>query len=159
MDQHYCSIIHGGLFIIFNENNVTASHCCLRTDMAQINPKQFWNSEKFQKLRDLNNSGQWDPGCSNCKRLEAAGQVSFRNGMNQGLGIFGKTNVSGPARIDLKFDRSCNLACRICGPDSSTLWQKHLKEHNEWPGKVFSPTHQDEVYRVLDSLEIGRAHV
>lgn len=48
--------------------------------------------------------------------------------MNDGLKIYPATNLSGPARIDLKFDKSCNLACRTCGTWSSTYWQKYLQQ-------------------------------
>jgi sulfatase maturation enzyme AslB (radical SAM superfamily) len=61
---------------------------------------------------------------------------------------FGKrTNLSGPQRLDLMFDNSCNLACRSCGADRSTFWQKHLKENNI--ADSFSP-----VSRVDDMIDI-----
>jgi sulfatase maturation enzyme AslB (radical SAM superfamily) len=93
--------------------------------------EEIWNSFEFTKIRDINSKNVWDTdqGCQNCKSLEAAGLLSMRNGMNHGLGVYGQTDLSGPARIDLKFDIGCNLACRSCGPNSSTFWQKHLIQH------------------------------
>jgi sulfatase maturation enzyme AslB (radical SAM superfamily) len=123
-------MIHGGLELNFKNDGGVAQHCCLRNKKFLIDLNtDYWNSDRFNSLRDINNTNSWATGCENCKNLESAGQVSFRQGMNSKFGIDNK-NLSGPLRIDLMFDSSCNLACRTCGPDSSTFWQKHLREHN-----------------------------
>ena len=89
----------------------------------------FWKNKEFNQLREINKQNIWDPGCSNCQVLEFSNNTSFRIGMNEGLQIFGQTDIKGPSRIDLIFDISCNLACRSCGPESSTYWRQHLKEN------------------------------
>lgn len=147
-------MIHGGLNIDI-KGTLFAQHCCLRKDQIPIPPGlPIWQSPGFAPLREKNLQNQWDPGCANCENLEKAGLTSFRQGMNQGLGIYGKENLSGPARIDIMFDISCNLACRTCGPHSSTFWQKHLKEHNEWSYPIFTPRSRTEIIQLLSELNL-----
>ena len=124
MNEIYCPIIHGGLTIdIKNDSKILVRQCCLRTDASV--QTDIWNNQKFNDLRSLNIESKWDKGCNQCERNENAGLESFRTGMIKGLDI--KTNLTGPMRLDLMFDISCNLACRTCGPDFSTFWQTHLK--------------------------------
>jgi hypothetical protein len=104
------------------------NQCCLSTSVLEIpeDPGQLWNNEKFIEIRKMNENNVWLNGCWECERVESAGIKSFRQSMIEGLGL--EKNLSGPQRIDLLFDRSCNLACRTCGPDNSTFWSKHLKD-------------------------------
>ena len=73
--------------------------------------------------------------------------------MIEGLGM--EKNLSGPQRIDLLFDRSCNLACRTCGPHSSTLWIRHLKD-NGLGVNIESGTSNnlDTIRKVLTALDL-----
>jgi len=128
MTDMYCSEIHGGLHLVFppNSNLPMVQHCCLRNDLWPAQKEgNFWHDPKFQPLRLKQH---WDPGCLQCKRIEDSGNQSLRTGMNEGLEIYPATDLSGPARIDLMFDKSCNLACRTCGTHSSTFWQKYLQQ-------------------------------
>lgn len=152
----YCSMIHGGLHLDFKSSVPIAQECCLRTSMKPVDVSEnFWNNKNFLPLRKLNIENQWSPGCDNCRLLELSGQTSFRTGTNEGLGIYGKTNLTGPARIDLMFDISCNLACRTCGTHSSTYWQKHLKEHRLWDAPIFAPRKKEEVISALSKLDLS----
>lgn len=155
MNNIYCSMIHGGLQIDFRKESLLAKHCCLRTDFFSVDKeKSVWDRQEFVPLREKNLLNEWDPGCSNCHRLEKSGLTSFRQGMNYGLGTNGKTDLSGPARMDITFDISCNLACRTCGTHSSTFWQKHLKEHNEWNKPIFFPRSKHEIIDILSKLNL-----
>jgi sulfatase maturation enzyme AslB (radical SAM superfamily) len=127
----HCPMIHNGLTISIdnNEPNVIIQSCCLRKDEYIITSKlNIWNDSRLIPLREKNNKNEWDTGCWTCQGNEAAGITSFRTGMLEKFGV--KKNLSGPSRLDLMFDISCNLACRSCGPQSSTFWQKHLKDNN-----------------------------
>jgi sulfatase maturation enzyme AslB (radical SAM superfamily) len=65
-----------------------------------------------------------------------------------------RKNLPGPQRLDLTFDVSCNLACRTCGPESSTFWQKHLKDNN-LPFATTSPVSKaDEMIAILKTLDL-----
>lgn len=156
MDNLYCSIIHGGLTLSFKSDTAVAQHCCLRPLVFPVDTSvNFWNDRQFVDLREHNKTNKWHSGCANCEKLEQAGAVSFRQGMNDGLGIQGQTDLTGPVRIDLMFDISCNLACRTCGPGSSTFWQKHLKQLNEWSEPIFVPRTKEQVIDALRKLDLS----
>jgi len=160
MTDLYCSMIHGGLNLDFKATNVSnqvaVKHCCLRGDSFSVDlDHDFWQNKKLETLRETNKKNVWDSGCSNCERLELSNEVSFRTGMNQGLQIIGQTDLSGPARIDLMFDISCNLACRICGPNISTYWQRHLKENKLWDQPISAPRQKNEVIGALSRLDLS----
>jgi sulfatase maturation enzyme AslB (radical SAM superfamily) len=155
----YCSMIHGGLNLDFknltDKGQALIQHCCLRKDLFPVDITQnFWKDTKLEKLREINKQNIWDSGCSNCQYLEASNNASMRTGMNHGLQITGQTNLLGPSRIDLMFDISCNLACRSCGPESSTYWQRHLKENKLWNQPVSTPRKKDEVIGALSKLDL-----
>ena len=119
-----------------------------------LDPQDVWNDKKFIEIREQNRQGQWHSACSNCESLEQSGMASMRTGMNQGLELDQRYDLPGPARLDLQVDISCNLACRICSPSYSTYWQKHLKEHNEWPEKIFSPNRINTIYETINNIDL-----
>lgn len=153
-------MIHSGLNLDFkaseSDNLASIQHCCLRKDLFPIElTHNFWKNSNLEKLREINKQNVWAPGCDNCQRLESSNNTSFRTGMNDGLEIFGQTDLSGPARIDLMFDVSCNLACRSCGPESSTYWQRHLKEHKLWNQPISAPRKKIKVINALSKLDLS----
>jgi sulfatase maturation enzyme AslB (radical SAM superfamily) len=153
MNNLYCPIIHGGLHIYFDRGNLAVKHCCLRDDEFPVDINtNYWKDRSFNILREQNKQNVWARGCENCQSLEASGQISFRSGMKQGLGISGY-ELSGPSRIDITGDISCNLACRTCGPNISTFWQKHLKIHNLWDKSVETP--YNDVVLALKKLDLS----
>ena len=153
----YCPMIHGGLNIELKaqQGGLTFNQCCLSTTQTQISQDvtNLWQNEKLKHNRQLNNQNIWLDDCWQCERLEGAGVKSFRESMIEGLGS--KKNLAGPQRIDLLFDRSCNLACRTCGPRSSTFWEKHLRDNN-LPVVKFKPTDNlATIKEVLTNLDLG----
>lgn len=154
-NQVYCAMIHGGLNINLKNNEPWIQQCCLRRDRIPIKiGVPFWPHQEFNRLQQINLSGQWDSECHGCESLEKIGEKSFRQGTNQGLGMSGSTNLSGPARIDIMFDISCNLACRTCGASSSTFWQRQLKEIGEWSGPISTPRKKNEIIQTLATLNL-----
>jgi hypothetical protein len=151
----YCAMVHGGLNLNLKDNSPWIQSCCLRQDKFEIEiGKPIWYLLEDSSLRQKNLSKQWDTGCHNCKSLETLGMPSFRTGMNDGLELKGQTALSGPARIDIMFDISCNLACRTCGTSSSTMWQKQLKSIGEWNQPIFSPRNKHDIMRALAGLDL-----
>jgi len=154
----YCSMIHGGLVLDFKQIPTGgAQHCCLIAGKRfEIDIKtNFWNNPNFDTLRSLNKKDIWDDKCFGCKNIEDQGSESLRTGTNQGLIDSKKTNFSGPLRIDLMFDIRCNLACRSCGVDSSTFWQKHLKDNGLWNKPVYSDKNKDRVITALSNIDLS----
>ena len=149
-------MIHGGLNLDIKGSTPMVKHCCLRPDEFAVDLTQnFWEDKRFYALREFNKQEQWDPGCNNCQRLEQINLDSFRTGTNAGLQMYGQTDLSGPARIDLMFDISCNLACRICGTHSSTFWQKHLKENGLWDDPITGANPTKNVINALKQLDLS----
>jgi sulfatase maturation enzyme AslB (radical SAM superfamily) len=149
-------MIHGGLQINLkrSKDNTHINHCCLRNDLTQVlDFTNLWKNPKLMPLRELNKQNKWDPGCWTCQGNELSGLTSFRTGT---LEMFGdKKDLTGPQRLDLMFDIGCNLACRSCGPYSSTYWQKHLTENNI-PFNAPSPTSQaDKMISILQTLDLS----
>ena len=157
MSDLYCSMIHGGLNLDLKlQSQIRVQHCCLRNDLWSVkDAKNIWHNQNYIPLRAINLENKWANGCANCENLEKSGMYSFRDGMNDGLGIFKQQDLSGPARIDLMFDISCNLACRTCGTWSSTFWQKHLKQHGEWNQPIFTPRNKQDVIECLKNLDLS----
>ena len=72
--------------------------------------------------------------CMNCYKKEAESSFSPRiHETIDWIKKFGGPNVDQPFLqfIDVRYDPTCNLKCKTCGPKSSTLWQKERKI--SWP--------------------------
>jgi sulfatase maturation enzyme AslB (radical SAM superfamily) len=154
----YCSIIHGGLNLNFKSDLLQAQSCCLRGKDSPVDKTiNLWNQQVLLDLRQLNKQNIWDETCSKlCHQVEKSNLTSMRLGMNQGLTPYDQPNdLTGPIRIDLMFDLSCNLACRICGPDNSTFWQKHLKAHGHWNKPISTQIGKEEVIGQLKTLDLS----
>jgi sulfatase maturation enzyme AslB (radical SAM superfamily) len=156
----HCPMIHGGLHISFKNNSpsVYTQQCCLRPDSYENTVGvDVWNDPVLAPLRETNNKNIWHKDCWTCQGNELAGLASFRTGMLEKLGQ--NKNLSGPQRLDLKFDISCNLACRTCGPQCSTYWQRHLKE-NSIEFTATSPISKaDEIIKVLKTLDLSNLEI
>lgn len=155
MQNIFCPMIHGGLNVNLKANDdLGYNQCCLSTtpltvvDSDQVN----WNCDQFIDNRNKNKNDQWLTGCWQCETLEKTGVKSFRKSMIEKFGVH--QNLLGPQRIDLLYDRNCNLACRTCGPRSSTLWEKHLKENNLPVFDVHPGNNADRVKQILQGLDL-----
>jgi hypothetical protein len=153
----YCPMIHGGININLKANDsLTFNQCCLSSTNLQIpsDLTKFWQGEKLQSIRNINDKNIWLDDCRQCKHIESAGLKSFRQSMVEHFGV--KRNLSGPLRIDFLFDRSCNLACRTCAPHSSTFWEKHLIDNNLLVKTDFSkPDNFNTIKNLLETLDLS----
>jgi len=154
----FCPMIHGGLNIDLKHTHTSVqlsyNQCCLSSSRLHgLNDNQIpWQSDALKDMREKNNNKEWSDSCWQCKRLEENGSKSFRMAMIEKFGI--QQQLSGPQRIDLLFDRSCNLACVTCGPRSSTFWEKHLVDNNQKVGFINDDNHTDKILAALSSLNL-----
>jgi len=156
MKNLYCPMIHGGLHINFKnmDSDLGINQCCLSTQpLISLDTDKIWKNLQFTQLREANNKNQWDTDCWECQQIEAGGFKSFRQSMHEHFGT--RHDLSGPLRIDFLFDRSCNLACTICGPHSSTLWQQYNKQNKVFYAKVDNSSSVDKVVAVLKTLDLS----
>lgn len=148
---------HGGLNINlkYDYEKIHYSQCCQLSTTNILQPSEsLWNNPRLLPLRELNNNNEWGSACWLCNGNELAGMGSFRKSMLDKFGV--RTDLSGPLRIDLLFDISCNLACRICGPHASTMWQKQLTDNNiKYPIRFNAVTRTEEVIALLKTLDLS----
>jgi hypothetical protein len=132
--KNYCADLQGGLWLQYNVEDSTwyGKPCCLYgTDFPIYKnvESEYWQHPKIMAQRQDNIDGKDLPNeCRVCTQTELSGNYSRRESWNDRLGTDWNLPDS-VIELDLQCDFSCNLACRICGPHLSTLWQKVDPEH------------------------------
>lgn len=90
--------------------------------------KEIWNSDHINKIRKEFLDGEKPQECKLCWTEEEAGIKSLRlqSQYNQ------KYDIVNPELnyLSLKLSNKCNLACRICSPHLSSLWQSQFTKLN-----------------------------
>lgn len=150
-------MIHGGLNIDLRntEGRLDYNQCCLSTtpfvhdSAGQVN----WNADALESIRKKNLNQQWLSDCWECAHLEKVGIKSFRHSMIEKLG--NNIQLSGPTRIDLLFDRQCNLACRNCGEWGSSFWTRHLKDNGLPTEYAIQNFHLPRIKNYLSNLDLS----
>ena len=84
---------------------------------------QMKQTQAYQDLLTDNANSVNSPFCQRCWDKELIGLVSKRQTDNELNQIYSRLD-SDYIKIDAAIGDVCNAACRICGPDSSTMWQK-----------------------------------
>jgi organic radical activating enzyme len=86
-----------------------------------------WNSNELRNLREKFLNGVEPDECSKCWIEESTGNYSLRQQTQNN-----EYNISKPYLnyVSLKLSNKCNLACRICGPHLSSLWQTEFLKTN-----------------------------
>lgn len=101
------------------------------------------NQKAFDRDRLMMMQGGKPSGCGNCFEEEASGLSSLRTetlgfewwksylqDINENTDRDGGYRHS-PVYFDLKLGTKCNLACRMCSPESSSLIEKEVEDHKE----------------------------
>ena len=129
-----------------------AMPCCIAdSDQPFGNVKegsieQVWNSERYKELRLAMLEGKKLDCCRRCYELEDSTYIwTLRKNHNQWFGdkhfdLVEKTAPDGSipegdmrmAYMDIRFSNICNMKCRTCGPELSSL---HAQEHGELYGE------------------------
>ena len=169
MTNIHCPIASGALMIdIKSTDKINLQQCCLRSgpypdDHAKASQllkvehgTDIWNHPDLKLLPDKFARGEWDNGCLVCKSSEDAGEYgsSHRWGSLKDFGKV-KPDLSGPVRLDIMFDIGCNFACRSCGPNLSTFWQKHLKQNNLPYTGPTATNDADKMIAILDDIDLS----
>lgn len=99
--------------------------------------QDIWNGNELKQLRsDLLNDVQ-NNGCRSCWDMEKSGAVSTRAVCqntfpdvteefvrNNGGEVFPTKHIKS---VEIRFDNICNLMCRHCSPDYSSVWEQAVK--------------------------------
>lgn len=115
--------------------------CCLYTHPLKDKNKKALNTvshsidEVFesQDMIDLRNQfmeNQKPTGCERCWKEEESGKTSLRMLSWEKSSVLGeyhvKKNITASRTLGLKLGNTCNLKCRICGPEASSQWVNEL---------------------------------
>lgn len=85
-------------------------------DITQTSFSQYKQSEFYQNIiQDMKNG--WANGCKKCMQEEQRGHTSLRQVLNKEL--LGTADLE---YIEISLSNKCNLACKMCSPTYSSLW-------------------------------------
>ncbi len=88
------------------------------------------DGETLQSVREQMLQGVKPRACQTCYVAEKESGYSARlQDTIDWIKKFGEPDVNKPQLqfMDVRFDPTCNLKCKTCGPNFSTLWQKEKK--------------------------------
>ena len=121
--------------------------CCVADStmpVAQIDGDQsildMMNSERYKEIREAMLDDIEVPECKRCFDLELMGTWTMRQSHNKRRGsdyvdyIASNTQEDGALSefemkyMDIRFSNLCNMKCRSCGPDCSSLWAQEFKD-------------------------------
>lgn len=153
------------------DNSYTGSSCCMMKSKHDHSDRnltimKMYDKPSLQKVRSDLNNGIKNAHCSLCWEEEEAGRDSKRvrdnkkylDDLNNGISHQGITS------LELNLGNTCNIKCRTCNPNASSLWAKefydlyadksHFKSHSDY-AKTISIYHQyyDEDRPFWDDLE------
>lgn len=101
-------------------------------DYTKQSLTEVWNGDELKELRRSILEGDDLPeGCRSCRDMEKSGVTSTRL---QALKEYDVTDYSieqpmeNLKSIEVRFDNICNLMCRHCSPDYSSLWEHAVKK-------------------------------
>lgn len=111
----------------------------LRLDLDGISPccyykkrLEFHDKTQFNNFyNNLLNQNSWTDDCLGCKEKEDKGLISPRQYSLSNYNFYCLNNENEPdelTSLEIQTDIDCNSACLICGPSSSTTWQKFEKK-------------------------------
>lgn len=129
--------------ITFYQNNKIAPCCSYDYTMA-IDVEHLNGVDTFRDLQQEMLNGMKPRGCRSCWVNEEKGVDSYRQ--NYGSD---ETERSYIKFLDIRNNNTCNLACRMCGPDFSSTWTKTL-------GKMEIKI--QDIWPRLDDLDLSSLH-
>jgi len=101
-----------------------------------------WNGKDYQAIRKhMLEEDELPAECMLCIEQEESGAGSQRDQLfrlynsldRPALDIVTGTSMDAPISLDLRMNNLCNLSCRMCGPDASSMIMKEAKKHPDLP--------------------------
>ena len=114
--------------------------------------------EKIHERQSMRR-GEKPKGCNYCWNAEETGVISDRVNKSKGydtklIAKAQKDDYPIPQKIEIAFDRTCNLACAYCEPKFSTTWANDIKKHGSYnliTNDRFNKDWKDELYKEEDN--------
>jgi len=103
---------------------------------------QIWNGNEIKELRRAFLNNEKPVGCRSCWDMESSGVTSTRQTCQKTFNEVTKDKVSvnelisNIRSIEVRFDNICNLMCRFCSPDYSSVWEQAVKKDSELSNKM-----------------------
>jgi len=117
----------------------------------------FYNNQTQQRLRDNLNGDIKDKRCGVCWKSESFNRESFRSRLNQSYKL-------GPPKLKVLHitgGRLCNLACRMCSPELSTMikheqrpWHSTPKDDYKQYNWINDQEHIDKIIKLIQLEDI-----
>lgn len=130
------------------------------------NWQDIWNSEYLVDLRDKMLKGIKNPTCELCSyQKNSAKRYRYIENHNHWKQFY---NLQQPGKIELRLSNECNLACRMCTPINSSIYEKDIiridknktEELPDWfqkgyvaPAKYVQKLKQENVKFLRDKME------
>ena len=110
------------------------------THKIKLDPKapgSLHNTVEKIHERQRMRKGEKPKGCNYCWNAEETGVISDRVNKSKGydtklIAKAQKDDYPIPQKIEIAFDRTCNLACAYCEPKFSTTWANDIKKHGSY---------------------------
>lgn len=120
--------------------------CCMSTeqnlvtDSTELDLKKRWSNDYYKEFRKKFLRNERPDVCVKCYDLEKAGGKSDRMNFNDTYLKYIEPDIetgnqyNAPVDLDIRPGNMCNLKCRMCGPISSSQFEKELIENQEMLG-------------------------
>lgn len=121
-----------------NKQSYQTDHNTIYT-IEQSSIETVWASATRKELINSLDNGQPHPSCQKCWDLEKAGQRSPRQDFNSQFTV---KQTESPSVLVIKPGNTCDGACRICNPETSSGWysdayQLEKRKHKDLELPVF----------------------
>lgn len=109
---------------------------------------QIWNGDQLKELRRAILNNEQPIGCRSCWDMESSGTTSTRQTcqqtfneaseeyVRQNLNDDYSYDISNIKSVEVRFDNICNLMCRFCSPDYSSVWEQAVKKDSALSDKM-----------------------
>lgn len=146
MSNKFCRFLSNGHSFQLDQDKLLVKPCCWYRQGVEFES----GSELSFKSIDC-----WTHNCEVCYQQELAEQHSFRKASFE---ILPEVNHTLLLALDINLDMTCNAACVICGPDSSSTWSKQMSNNKIIHIQANSDFQQylDQIVSNLDLTQLRR---
>ena len=105
--------------------------CCVAVKHSlHMSPEEYWRSEQLNNIREQLDNNIWPEDCAYCERKAQRGLPNDTTLWDK---HYERTPVDTPQMLYLDYrpSNTCNLKCRMCVPNSSSLINEEAQQHAE----------------------------
>jgi sulfatase maturation enzyme AslB (radical SAM superfamily) len=117
--------------------NADLRPCCVgrafKETVSDIKDLAYWwqNDNQYNELRQAHRRNEQDPACKTCWQQEASGFKSMRNYVTSDQRRVDPNNFKLES-VEITGGRLCNLACKMCDPNSSNQIERESRPWTSW---------------------------